>query len=216
MDAPAEEIFQDKLLPGEHILWAGKPERRIVFSKADFYIVPSSLVGAGLVFYVAKLILTSPHRDWFATGIIGITIRGEIQMLVGRFATKAWWKGRTYYAVTDRHVLIKSPSLHRRLRFTALPIGSIKAIRASIRSDGVGTVRFGPRPAFSSLMFDRSRSSNARLEEWYGIGASTIPAFWDIEDAEYVHQLVEGLRARASIPAEPGQFVATQPPQPLP
>jgi len=54
-DPAIEQQFQSDLLAGEKILWAGQPNRSLLFSKEDFLLVPFGLfwiVAAVYLLYV--------------------------------------------------------------------------------------------------------------------------------------------------------------------
>lgn len=111
-----------------------------------------------------------------------------LYLIFGRFRYKKWRKKNTYYAVTNRRVLILTKLLSRNLQ--AAFVDLVPSISKSVRSDGTGTVRFG-NPSFWASMY-----ANTGLDFFGWFYGSDPPTFHDIRDADRVHDLVSSLRNR--------------------
>lgn len=181
------------LLPGERLLWAGRPKLGLALCWADLYLIPLSLawgavtVGTQIGFGAESGPLASAL--WIAAmALIGLYI------FPGRFLLDALLRARLFYAVTDRRIL-----LLRRGRFGGLrsiEIEYLPMLELRERSGGRGTILFDPGPDFAG---------------WGAAGASLSPAlgeglrFYRIEQPRLVYEIVrrEAGRRRREIAGEP-------------
>jgi hypothetical protein len=174
----AEELFRDDLLKDEKVLWMGQPETSVIFSRADFYLIPFSLVWCGFCLFWEIGALRSSNIVVTLFGIPFLAIGAYL--LFGRFIYKYWKKTHTYYAVTSERVLILTTLWRRHLQTKY--ISAISEISKSIRSDGIGTLWFGP-----------SGSNSGAENTGLGSPLPVAPAFYDIMDADKVHEMVSQL-----------------------
>ena len=180
------EPFQEDLLKNEKILWAGQPEPKVLFTRSDFFLVPFSI----LWFAFAAFWMIHP-----VVLLIGLPfVLFGFYLFVGRFFYKVLRKKRTYYAVTDKRVLILTKLFGKSLK--AVYTDSIPVINKSVRSDGIGTITFGK----STYM--RAMYQNSGLE-FFGWGyGEYMPAFYDIAGANEVFKMVSELMDKS----EPREF----------
>ena len=113
---------QPELLSGESIVWAGQPNTRVIFHKQDLYMVPFSLLWGGFaIFWEAGVSGLSrsngkPGIPWSFGMLWGIPFVVAGQYLIwGRFFYDAWLKRRTYYALTNRRVIVVQNGWSRRM-----------------------------------------------------------------------------------------------------
>jgi hypothetical protein len=136
-------VFDGRLLEGERILWWGTPVQGFALTSRDGVLIPFSLIWAGIVtFYEVNALQKNNSLMADLWGIPLILI--GIHLTIGRFFVDAWTRGRTTYALTDKRVLI-----HRRPPFgvfTALSLDKLSETKLVERSDGRGTILFGPDP----------------------------------------------------------------------
>jgi len=193
------EVFQADLLPGEILLWTGQLNTRVIFHKQDMYVVPFT---AFLAFHSALLLAVDLHLlgppayremavDPYSVFWPSVYFLIGQYLLWGRFLVLRWKKKHTYYAVTNRRVLILHGYGNREL--VALPMDSIPVIKKTVRADGNGTIRFGQPPEEGTWHYPRIRVD--------AFQKSGIPAFGDVDDAEQVYQLVARQRDHAMIRA---------------
>jgi hypothetical protein len=98
-----EQRARAALAPGERLLWWGRPDPSVIFTKADTFLVPFSVVYLGFLTYV---ILAAPTRGQGILLVIEIVfVAIGLYYLVGRFVVKAVQKRRTVYALTDSRAL---------------------------------------------------------------------------------------------------------------
>ncbi len=198
--ASARDVLGDYLLPDEDVLWFGQPDPRIIFARADFFMVPFSLVWGGFaiaweVGVVAALASGETHSGnggslWmFAVGgVIGVAV--GLYLIFGRFIFKWIRKKHTYYALTNRKAL--SVTRLRRDSAKAVFVEDMASIKKFVRRDGAGTIQFGDMPSrFASY-------ANTGLDFFAGAKArDEMPlVFYDVRRADEVYRLVDELRSK--------------------
>jgi hypothetical protein len=189
------DTFSAELSGGESIQWTGQPNRSVVFHPDDWLMIPFSLLWGGFaIFWLLAasgtwdVFSTKPSRDlgWF--GIIWGTpfvIVGQY-MIWGRFFYESWKKKRTFYALTDRRVLLVEQGLMRRSS-TSVYFSNLNMVDKRVRGDGIGDI------AFNGAVVNRWRSGRNN--------PPPPPTFRDIDNAESVFRLIEDLRTQARQPS---------------
>jgi hypothetical protein len=198
---PLEPRFQSELLGGEHLLWTGQPDPRVIFERVDIFLVPFSLLWGGFALVWEAGVLGSGvfgegHRSaapwFFALWGIPFVVIG-LYFIAGRFFYKAWRKRRTYYALTNKRALILIESRGRMLR--ACFLSAVPTINKSVRPSGVGTITFGN--ASWASMYDNTGM------DFFGtmgaLGADSTVRFNDVRDADRVYGLA--MAARKELPS---------------
>ena len=193
MNAPE---IQEELLTGETVLWTGQPLRQVIFHPIDWYAIPFSLLWGGFAIF----------WEWGATGHfanskdspsifmelwgIPFIVMGQY-MIWGRFLYTAWKKGRTYYAVTTKRVLVVTSGATRKV--VSGYLRTLDSVALTTRQDGIGTVKFSPEPEpESSFWNSRRRKGGPQLD----INLSRL-AFYDVPDVRSVYGLIEAERNSA-------------------
>jgi hypothetical protein len=194
MDYLIEEQFRDDLLRDEKILWVGQPETSLFFTGADIFLVPFSLLWGGFAIFWELSVLSEffhTHEGKSAMPIIfplfGIpfVIIG-FYFIFGRFIYKNWKKHKTYYAVTNKRVLVLTKLFSRSLN--AVNIDTIPTINKTVRSNNIGTIKFG------NVNWMISMYSNTGMDFFGSFGGVDSPTFYDIKDVNKVHEIVNQLR----------------------
>ncbi len=184
-------IFQNDLLDGEEILWLGQPDVKKVFSKADIFLIPFSLLLVGFVWVAIRLSHDiNPGDDRLYKFVSLLCAPAGLYMILGRFLFKAWLKRKSYYAVTNKRIFILTTIFRRNLQ--TLQFNALPAISESVNAAGFGTVRFDSAAGFNVLFL------NTGMEFLGGYNYLAVPpAFYDIPDAHHVFQLVSNLQNKA-------------------
>lgn len=194
-DWNASQQFQSDLMPDESVLWTGRPDPSIIFSKGDIFLIPFSLIwGGGVIFGEVNLLKLffegkagpSP-RLFLIFGIAFIAV--GLYVMIGRFFYKKWKKQHTYYAVTEKRVLILTTGWYRQLK--AASIDNLPSIEKSTGKNGTGNVIFG------NSTFGDGIYLNSGMD-FVSANRKNFPAaFFDIKDADAVYVLVSRLMAEA-------------------
>jgi hypothetical protein len=195
IDPEVSSKFQPELIAGESLLWMGKPNPRVIFHPEDLYIIPFSLLLGGFMIFAAIDELgyggNCPRN---ATPNPGFNARWNIlfilftqYMIWGRFIYYGWLKKRTYYAVTNRRVLVVREGWRRETSW--MYVSDIPTITRE--GSMTGTLWFGPKyPLFGAYFNKRRSRSRFRIE--------AEPVFVDIDDSDSVYRMVMDLRAQAT------------------
>jgi hypothetical protein len=192
INSHAAAKIQPELMPGESIHWAGAPNPTVIFHSDDWATIPFSVMWTGFtVFWEAGALgywgkeprQGEPNTFMVLWGIPFLVIGNY--MLWGRFFIDAWLKRRTFYAVTNRRVLVVQEGWKKKTSMTFLE--SIPTIE---REGGeIGTLWFGPKyPIFAG------RGKKTRDITRFLVG--DVPVFADIDNVESVHRLVLELREK--------------------
>jgi hypothetical protein len=200
IDPRAAQKIQPELMSGESVYWAGMPNPKVIFHSDDWAAIPFSLVWTGFfVFWEAQALGFSGKTSRPVGNDIFMELWGIPFLIVGnymvwgRFFVDAWAKRRTYYAVTNRRVLVLQEGWRRKTSTTFL-----EAIPQIEREGAVtGTLWFGTKYPILAAKGRKTRDMSR-----FSIG--DVPVFADIGDVDSVHRLIMDLRARigrGSIPA---------------
>jgi hypothetical protein len=190
IDPRAAQKIQPELMSDESIYWAGTPNPRVIFHSDDWTAIPFSLLWTGFfVFWEAQASglwgtasRSSGKNTFMVFWGIPFLLLGNY-MVWGRFLADAWLKRRTYYAVTNRRVLILQEGWKRKTSATFL--GMIP----NIEREGIstGTLWFGPKYPILA-----GRGQNKRSMSRFSMGV--VPVFADIGDVDSVYRLIMDLR----------------------
>jgi len=194
-------------MSGESIHWADMPNAGIIFHSDDWAMIPFSLIWTGFfVFWEANALglwgKTSrnggPDTFMVLWGI-PFLIAGNY-MVWGRFFVDAWLKRRTYYAVTNRRVLVLQHGWKKKTSMTFLE--SIPTIERE--GAETGALWFGPKYPVLAYRGQRTRDLSR-----FSVG--DVPIFADIANVESVYRLILDLRAKATRTSTPTQNVLSYP-----
>lgn len=185
------QCLQSELIAGEQVLWSGRPER-VLFRKRDILEWPFGVFW--LAFSIFWTFGASGHFDnksdkgspWFALFGIPFVLIG-LYLVPGKLFYRYWRRSRTYFAVTNKRVLVITNAPRKTCMSAYLE--SLAAITKSIGQSGIGTLRFGnPLPTYAQWW----------AFPWADESADGVPTFYDIRDAEMVFRLVSELREKAA------------------
>ena len=187
-----QQHLQNELNGDESLLWAGKPNTSVIFHPSDWFMIPFSLLWGGFAIFweggvtgLFGLGNGNPSPSFFMLWGIPFVLIGQY-LIWGRFFYAAWKKTGIIYAITNRRVVVFSRSPRIKTIFSF--IDSLPSVDKELRSDGIGTLKFGP----ISKLWGRNNNPS-----WDGLYLdSGIPVFVDIDDAASVYAIVADLRAR--------------------
>jgi len=186
--------IQPELTTGEGVVWAGQPNGAVFFHKEDAFLIPFSLLWGGFAIFWelgAAGFWGSNSRSgnpWLFGMLWGIpfVLIGQY-MIWGRFFYTAWKKKRTYYAITNRRVIVVQNGWNRQMASAYLD--SLPTLIKEGRSSGIGTLRFSQ----AESMWSGRRGWGT----WDGMTVGNVPTFVDIDDLDYVYRLISDLREMA-------------------
>jgi hypothetical protein len=129
------------LLPGERLVWSGRPQQGLIFELSDLLFVPASIAAGATLGWLAR---EQSGGDMLALIPHALALLGLLYTAVGRFLHEAWARRRLLYAVTNQRVL----TLHggRRLESHDLAWLPMLELEQQERS-GTITIEDPPEPA---------------------------------------------------------------------
>lgn len=134
--------FQGDLNNNETLVWLGQPKKGIVFTAKDIFLIPFSLIWCGFAIFWVYLALTMGAPFYFAMFGIPFVIVGLI-FVFGRFIIDAKQRAHTFYGLTNERIIIKSGIYKKSVK--SINIINISDIEYTEKSDGSGTIYFGPK-----------------------------------------------------------------------
>jgi hypothetical protein len=180
LDYDASDQFRSYLLPGERVLWTGRPKQGLAFRGADLFLIPFSLVWFGFVTSIFIQTLQSP-----ASGppdfILMLFMALGFYFTIGRFIHDAAVRRGLHYAVTNERVLIIRG--RRASKLKSLEINRLPMLELSEFSDGTGTLAFDTDDEFAWFGWRRS------LNHW-APSTSNLRQFFRIDNPRKVYELI--------------------------
>jgi hypothetical protein len=172
------------MLSGESVYWAAMPNPSVIFHSDDWAAVPFSLLWGGFaIFWEAGALGYwgngsrggGPSLFMVIWGVPFVLI-GQY-MIWGRFLYDAWLKRRTYYAITNKRLLIVQEGWSQKT--SSMYLGEIPAIER----DGAttGTIWFGKKYPLLGGRGQKKRSMSR-----FDMG--DVPVFADVDDVDGVQR----------------------------
>ncbi|WP_349958621.1 PH domain-containing protein [Rhizobium sp. ZPR3] len=173
--------IQNYFVPGEKLLWQGRPKQGFMPSKKDLLLVPFSLIWGGFaVFWESMVVRQGNAPIFFRLWGVPFVLIG-LYLIVGRFAVDAFVRARTQYAVTDQRIIILREGWFAKL--LTLSLERLPALDLDQNGDGSGTINFG---ADSGIGYGRRGGG---MSVWTP-ALSNVPRFLGVADVRNVFNLI--------------------------
>ena len=156
MSLTTEAAYKDPsrlLEPGERLLWSGRPRQGIVFRAVDIILIPFSLFWLSIVTLFGWFVLPQSGSVSEAEGMLlalvlcGAFLLVGLYLLIGRHLTDYIRRASTFYAVTDRRVIITHDSWPRGVR--SIDLKHLPSLRLDESSGNRGTIEFYDTASFT-------------------------------------------------------------------
>jgi len=158
----------------------------VVVRGSDAFAIPFSLLWAGFsVFWLVSAAQSGAPLPFVLFGVPFVLV--GIYIVVGRFAVEAKQRENTFYAVTPQRVIIASGLFSKSVK--SLNLKAISEISLSERSDGSGTIAFGPQHPMASMM--------GGMSAWPGTAQYLGPRFDLVAQARIVYESIRKAQAVA-------------------
>lgn len=177
-----QRLLQEELGPGEDLLWAGKPNPRVIFHEQDWLMIPSSLAFIGFAASRLPPLRSLTKSDWPQILFDVLFFLASQHLLWGRFVYAEWKKTRVFYAITTQRsmIYIRPPNAKVASNyFSASP-----SFEVSIRRNGIGTLKFGKKGAQPANPRNTGSEDDLFLAGGY-------TAFVDIDNAREVAAIAQ-------------------------
>ena len=170
---PPQAQLEPYLRPGERLLWAGRPDPSVTFTRADALLVPFSVLWGGFAIFWEIGVLASGAPILFTLWGIPFVAAG-LYFMVGRFVYKKRRKLRTAYGLTPERALVAVGA-------SALDDSPVRHVPTSVRRTRDGrhvSVSFGSHGRWSRAAF----YGNTGME-FFNFADGPV-AFYDVADGE--------------------------------
>ncbi len=128
------------LIPGENILWKGKPEKGAIFTRQDIIMIPFSIFWCGFAFFWFFGALEA--GGFFALFGIPFILVG-LYLVAGRFFITAHLRKNTAYVITNKKIIRKKGK-----KIDMIEIATLPPMHTELHQNGCGTITFG-EPTYS-------------------------------------------------------------------
>ena len=138
-DVSKDDTFRKHLQEGEYFVWRCRPDQRVIFNKADRWLVPLTLVlGSVGVVGGFTVLANASNRSPLAIALAVAAIALSLYATVGRFFYKNWKKKHTWYVVTNRRIMFLESSSGDQIK--SIDINAIPKIDKFIHHGYFGSV----------------------------------------------------------------------------
>ncbi|MBM6919627.1 hypothetical protein H6A12_00390 [Phocea massiliensis] len=138
MDSMETENFAASYInDDEYVLWQGKPERGNLFSGRDIFLILFGIAWLSFCGFWEFTALQSNASPILVLWGIPFILVG-LYLLFGQFIRRANMRGKTYYVITTRKILVKTGNRIQMYDGKDLP-----AMHIQLHKNGTGTIRFG-------------------------------------------------------------------------
>lgn len=128
------------ILNDERILWKGRPEKGNLFTSREYVMLPFSLIwlSFSLFWEWAALNSVKNREAPLFIALWGLPFVGiGLYLLIGRFIQEAYLRGKTFYVITNKKIIIKRGNKIKMHDGKDLPPMDIE-----IHKNGNGTILF--------------------------------------------------------------------------
>jgi hypothetical protein len=137
-----QQALNDTLEDGERLIWSGFPRQGLMLRAQDVFLIPFSLLWCGFAIFWEFSAVSAPRALVFFDlwGLMFVCV--GLYFVFGRFISDAAVRAKTIYGLTNQRVLIMSGWWSRNVR--SLELVGLSEINISEKTDGAGTITFGP------------------------------------------------------------------------
>lgn len=171
------EELQYEPIPGERLLWAGRPKTGIIFRSSDIFLIPFSIMWCGFAVLWESSALSDGAPFFFAIWGIPFVCMG-LYVTIGRFFYDRQLRAETIYGITSNRIIIKSGVFKKKV--TALNISTLQNLTIDEKADGSGSIK---------LAADNTPFSGLDIRGWPG--TKQAPELELIPDVRSVFILIQ-------------------------
>ena len=129
------QFCNNMILPGERVLWKGRPEKGRYFSGRDLIMIPFCIFWLGFSLFWEWHAIQSGIPIMIIWGLPFIAV--GLYLLFGQALSSALTRSKTYYVVTNKKLIIKKGN-----RITTYLAQDLPPMTLKLYGDGNGTIRF--------------------------------------------------------------------------
>ncbi|MHC5538623.1 PH domain-containing protein [Singulisphaera rosea] len=178
MDDSPEDVIRRELSPSERLLWAGRPPLGLRLRAIDAFLIPFSLLWGGFAIVWEGSVITIGAPKLMALAGIPFVLVG-LYVIFGRFWVDARQRSATVYGITSERVVIVSGVFSRKIK--SLNIETLSDVSLTERTNGSGTITFGPTPPWYMTNFGGG---------WPSPGQPVVPTLEHFANARDVYEII--------------------------
>lgn len=172
---------QHQLLPGERVLWEGRPAAGFALRAIETLLIPFSLLWGGFAVFWNYGVWNSDAPIFFRLWGLPFLVAG-FYIVAGRWFLDAYLWRCTRYVITSKRILIlRNGLLSKRI---SLEIGNLPTLELEEKQPGIGTIRFGARSGWSGGL---------NMHIWQS-SLDPTPQFHRIDNVLTVYQIIDRQR----------------------
>lgn len=184
--------ISEMLFYGEEIIWSGQPDINKKFTKFDRILLPFGVMWFSFAIFwtVTATAIGGPF------GLFGIPFLViGYYFCIGRFKYKKKNKMHTYYAITDRRIIVYND--FNRVQINDMPISRAYHLSFDEDKDGIGNIYFSEIASQSFLGFKSALYANSGLDRFMSLPFPS--AFYDINNVRQVYGLLKSVNGNSEI-----------------
>jgi len=171
-DTSEFDFARPLLVPGESILWKGKPCPGNILTKQDVFLIPFSIFWCGFAFvWFFGALAVGGFFALFGIPFIAV----GIYLVAGRFVVAAHLRKNTAYVITNKKIIRKKGK-----SVDMIDIATLPPMHTELHKNGCGTIIFG-EPVYQNY----GRRTGGHVVQPF--------ALENIEDAVRIQALIAGI-----------------------
>ncbi len=167
------EWLNSELVPGEAVLWRGKPDEKKLFTAQDAILIPFSVFWCGFAIIWETIAITQGAPFFFCIFGVPFVCVG-LYFVFGRFIHQKRTLKNTRYALTTHRAIC-----YKKGKISTCDYRNESSITVKVKKDGTGTITFGDNPFGYNRGFDLLNNTYYNRTE-----------FVNIPDVQNVHRIV--------------------------
>jgi len=155
------ERLNDPVDNEEKVLWATKPNGKVMLTKADRFYIPFGLFWFAICGFMFTQMFKNHPPAFYAMFLTPLTITG-LYFTIGRLFVEAAKRRNTVYLITNYRVIIKISKITPGTQ--SISIKNIPAISYTEKKDGSGTITLG-RTGLATAFFSVSNKRTVQAPQ---------------------------------------------------
>ena len=191
MENTARPMIDATLSPGERLLWSGQPRGGVRLRGSDVFVIPFTLLWCGFAIFWEFMAVTKTKGTGPGSAVAPLFglpfVLVGLYLVFGRFIVDAQMRRRIFYGITNERIIIVSGLFTQRTK--SLNLRTLTDVTLTERSDGSGTIAFGPAGSFGQWFAPAG---------WPGAGQYAVPSFDMIDQAKDVYETIRQAQKTAT------------------
>lgn len=173
--------FHNLLLPGEQVLWMGRPSQGLLLRLSDWIFIPACVIPMLLAALMVRYVQVMAPGALLPQTLVWGAVIACLLPLLARFLFDAYIRAKTDYTITTQRVLIVRCGLFKKV--TALQLVALPDVQIDWHRGDRGSLRFSDMPIQGFMHWVPSLID--------------VPQFIKIDDASKAFDLIQRQRASA-------------------